>query len=368
MKNFFVLLYALTLMACASKKVEEKPPELAKVSVMTFNVENLFDDAHDENKNDEPYLSPEEKEKPAFVNRCRTQNSVARYAAECLEKDWSSPIVARKLKRIAAVVEQVNHGYGPDILILQEVENKKILTRWRDEYLAKMNYRTLILLEGPDERGIDTAILSRLPEAEEAKLHLIDFTKEPSIKPEDIRPTRGILEARLKLPNNETLAVFAVHFPSQGAPTIYRKVAFNQLIEATNKVPPGMEILVGGDFNITAKEDWKQKYFREIASPKFAISHQIGCHDCSGSIYFPPDKTWSFFDVLMFSRDMFTGPSAWQVDPDSVRLVKDSVYQTNRFGTPARFGSGKGTVGVSDHWPMYAEIKLRPSAAEGVRQ
>lgn len=368
MKHLLLVLSALAFTACASKKIEEKPPELAKVSVMTFNVENLFDAEHDENKNDDPYLAPEEKETPAFANRCRAQNSVARYAAECLEKDWSSPIVKRKMKRIAAVVEQINHGYGPDILILQEVENVKILSRWRDEYLKKMNYRTLVLLEGPDERGIDTAILSRLPEAEEAKLHLLDYTKEPTIKPEDIRPTRGILEARLKLPNNETLAVFAVHFPSQGAPTIYRKVAMQQLMEITSKVPAGMEVIVGGDFNITSTEDWKQKYYREIAEPKFAISHVIGCRDCPGSTYYPRDKTWSFFDVLLFSRDMYAGQSAWQVDPDSIRLVNSSVYQISRYGTPARFGSGKGSVGVSDHWPMYAEIKLRPSATEGVNQ
>jgi hypothetical protein len=365
MNKLILASLSFTLAACSTAPKKEAPPEAAKVSIMAFNVENLFDDEDAVEKNDEPYLSPEEKSKPAFVNRCRTRNSGG-YMYECLEKDWSNLILQRKLKRLAAVVAQVNHGYGPDILILEEVENAGILKRWRDEFLSKMNYQTLVLIEGPDERGIDTAVMSRLPQTEEAKLHLIDFISE-DIKPEDVRPTRGILETRLKLPNGDKLAVFAVHFPSQGAPTQYRREAMKALMEVTSKVPKDTKVIVGGDFNITAKEDWKYKYFREIAGKDFAISHELGCHDCAGSIYYNRDKTWSFFDVIMFSKNMVNGEDAWQVDPDSIQLMNKSVYQTNRYGTPARFGSGKASVGVSDHWPMYAEIKLRPSI-EGVNQ
>ena len=71
--------------------------------------------------------------------------------------------------------------------------------------------------------------------------------------------------------------------------------------------------------------------------------------------------------MILFQNRLVNGEDAWQVDPDSIRLMNHSVYQTNRFGTPARFGSGKASVGVSDHWPVYAEIKLRPSI-EGVNQ
>lgn len=358
------LILPLLAVACVSKtKVADvapaPTPQTAKISVMTYNVENLFDQQDDTEKNDETFLPPEEKGKIAFQNRCRSRNR-GRYMYECLEKDWSSPIVKRKLSRIADVVAQVNKGHGPDILILEEVENERILKRWNDEYLKNMGYTTVAILEGEDERGIDTAILSRLPLAEEPKLHLIDFSKDPEIKKEEIKPTRGILEARLKLPNGDKLAVFAVHFPSQGAPTIFRKAAMNELMEVTSKVPAGTQVLVGGDFNITSREDWQQKYFRDIAGKRFAISHMIGCTDCAGTTYFPPDKTWSFFDVLMVSKDMYQGNANWQIDPASVQIMNHSIYQVNRYGTPARFGSGKGSVGVSDHWPMYAELKLKP--------
>lgn len=366
MNKLTLLVTALALTACASGHKKERPPEAAKVSIMTFNVENLFDDSDDENKNDETFLSPEEKSRPVVINKCRTQNS-GRYMYECLEHDWSNKIIQRKLARIAAVVKQVNHGTGPDILILEEVENINILKRWRDNFLQSSNYQTVVLIEGPDERGIDTAVLSRLPQNGPAQLHLLDFTKAPDIKPEQIKQTRGILETRLELPNGDKLAVFAVHFPSQGAPTAFRREAMRELVRITSEVPKDTKVIVGGDFNITASEDWKHKYFREIAGEKFTPSHVIGCHSCPGSIYYPPDKTWSFFDVILFPKQLVNGEDAWQVDPDSIRLMNESVYQTNRFGTPARFGSGKASVGVSDHWPMYAEIKLRPSL-EGVNQ
>ncbi len=369
MRILICALFLTLTTACATgrgvKAVAQAPTD--KITVMTFNVENLFDNLHDEDKADETFLSPELKATARLQNKCRTL-TVPNFIRECLEKDWSTPIVKRKLRRTADVVKQVENGRGPDILILAEVENERILTKWRDEYLHDMGYQTLVLIEGPDERGIDTAILSRLPLVDKPELHLIDFSKDPEIDPKSIRPTRGILEAHLKLPNGDKLAVFAIHFPSQGAPTIFRKVALEQLVELTKKVPLGTQVLVGGDFNITAVEDGKQRYFQKIAAPEFAISHFVGCHDCAGSIYYPRDQTWSFFDVLMFSKDFTNGTSPWQLDAESIRLVNSSVFQVSRFGTPARYGSGKGPIGVSDHWPMYAEIKLKKSETAGREQ
>lgn len=366
MKILIAIALVLTS-ACASKPKKTQEPHPEKVTVLTFNVENLFDNFHDEDKNDEPYLSPELKQNARLQNKCRAQSS-AFYIRECLDKDWSSPIVKRKLSRTADVVRQVENGRGPDILILEEVENEHILAKWRDEYLKDLGYQTLVLIEGPDERGIDTAILSRLPLIEKPELHLIDFSKDAEIDPKNIRPTRGILEARLKMPNGDKLAVFAIHFPSQGAPTPFRRVALENLVALAKKVPPDTHVLVGGDFNITTVEDNKYKYFQKIAAPEFTVSHFVGCKDCAGSIYYPKDKTWSFFDVLMFDKRFSDGKSAWKLDEDSIKLINTSVYQTNRWGTPARFGSGKGPVGVSDHWPIYAELKLKKNDTAGVEK
>ncbi|NJL25331.1 MAG: hypothetical protein HC902_09225 [Calothrix sp. SM1_5_4] len=49
------------------------------------------------------------------------------------------------------------------------------------------------------------------------------------------------------------------------------------------------------------------------------------------------------------------------MNADSIRIVNSSVYQTDFAGRPAKFRTGHGSVGVSDHWPMYAELKLNDS-------
>lgn len=360
---------------------ESNKAEASKIRVMSFNVENLFDLVDDPQKNDEAFLPASMKTTDQFQNKCRAQN--IRYkdksngddalndsyqgfrVDECLGKNYDQKILTRKMRRMTDVVAQINDGKGPDVLILQEVENEFIVKKWRDEYLSKMGYQTLFFIEGPDERGIDVAILSKLPKAAEAKYHLIDFTKVPAIPADDIRPTRGILEGTVKLPNGENLAIFAVHFPSQGASTNHRKAGLLSLIDATAKVALGTYVIVGGDFNITSIEEWKQKYFRDMLAPKFSVSHLVGCKDCPGSTYYSRDQTWSFFDVLLFSPSLSDSKSAWRLNTESIRLAKDTKWQTEYDGKPAKFRNGLGSVGVSDHWPMYAEIQMVPAQTVG---
>ncbi|MGE3681865.1 MAG: endonuclease/exonuclease/phosphatase family protein [Bdellovibrionales bacterium] len=333
-----------------------------KVSLLTFNVENLFDLKDDPEKNDETFLPLALKNaSPALQNKCRVQNDSSYRQSECLEYDWSRAAYNRKLSRITDVVAQVNEGWGPDILILQEVENREVLEDWRKIHLSRMGYHTISHAEGPDERGIDVAVISRLPLVKGPVLHPVDFSNVHGIDPKTIRPTRGILETHLQLPGGDRLAVFAVHFPSQGAPTELRKVAVETLLNVTRQMPPGTHVVTGGDFNITAREEWTQKYFRDLISRHFEVSHLVGCAKCAGTTYYKDNNSWSFFDVLLFSKDLAPGSGGWEVDRNSIRVVNSSVYQMSRFGTPARFDGGRGPVGVSDHWPMYAEIRLHPS-------
>lgn len=387
------ILTALLFTGCVSKPPRADRPNLQgsyakdKISLMTFNVENLFDLEDDPEKNDEAFLPLEMKQSEAMQNKCRVQNQSYQdkkkksekdrllelesedngmdefftqfRVNECLTKNWSKGVLERKMSRLADVMKQVNDGYGPDIVMLQEVENEGILRQWRDEYLSHMGYQTLVLIEGPDERGIDTALLSRLPLTEPAKLHEVDFSKDPEIEPSDIRPTRGLLEARLKLPNGDRLAVFTVHFPSQGASTAHRRVAAQALIEAAAQVPKDMQIVVGGDFNITSREEWKHRYFRDLLGKDFATSFLVGLEGQPGSTYFPYDQTWSYFDVLLFSKPLVSDASAWALDKSSLRVVNTSFYQLDQEGKPAKFRSGYGSVGVSDHWPVYAELNLK---------
>lgn len=345
-----LLLASLLLVGCTSAP---KKAQVPTVKILTYNVENLFDTEDDPDKLDDAFIPAADKENAIFQNKCRVRNAGGRNVAECLNKNWSKRMLKRKLDRLADVVAQVPGG--PDILIVEEVESRGVLENWRDQQLAKFGYKNIAYVKGPDERGINPAILTRLPLLGEPQLHEIDFTE---IEPHP-RPSRGILEAAVELPNGETLNVFAVHFPSQGAPTPFRRVALKKLMEVTGRLPAGALTLVGGDFNISAKEDYRERLFREV-DERFMVSHEIGCRDCVGTIYYPRDQTWSFFDVLLFSKNLNESRSAaWRLDRDSIRVVNSSLYQVQFDGTPARFGRGGGALGVSDHWPLYAELRLQ---------
>jgi endonuclease/exonuclease/phosphatase family metal-dependent hydrolase len=352
----FSLFALLLLTACTSLPKKVATTSADHVSVMTYNVENLFDTEDDPLKEDETFLPGDVKESAYYKNKCRVQANTYGQARECLSNDWSDRILDRKLHRLSDVVSQVEDGYGPDILIVEEVESQAVLDLWRQKHMPQMGYQSLAYVKGPDVRGINPAIMSRLPMIDAPKLHEISFDTIET----NARPSRGILEAHFRLPDGETLTVFAVHLPSQGAPTPFRRVALQTLMDEALRQPPDARILIGGDFNISAKEEYKEHLLAKDAAPHFLISHDVGCDKCAGTIYYPKDQTWSFFDILMFSKNFSDGKSPWQLSRESIHIVNTSLYQTNSFGTPARFGNGRASVGVSDHWPMYAELRFTP--------
>ena len=148
-----------------------------KIGIMTFNVENLFDTKHDAEKHDYTFLPLREKKISKQVKAyCETLKN-PKWKNECHYLDWSPTNLSMKMKNLAAAILQVNDGKGPDILILQEVENKNVLQELVGKYLKKAGYTSVILIEGKDIRGIDTAIVTRLPVIGEPVLHEIPFQR-----------------------------------------------------------------------------------------------------------------------------------------------------------------------------------------------
>lgn len=334
------------------------------ISVMAYNVENLFDTEHDKDREDFDYLPHSKKQSDEHRKNCKESNS--RNMDTCLNMDWSEPVLQRKLERLAQVILQVNGGLGPDILILEEVENIRVLQMLRDQYLRKSNYQTLVLIEGPDKRGIDIGLLSRLPEntLEPAKLHLIPFKGNNLEDQAWMARSRGILQVNLILPDAETLTVFGVHFPSPQNPIYWREQAIDYLIQLKNKLPTDRMAVAGGDFNISSEEEKKVGQFRLRLAPQWQISHLIGCQGCQGTNYFNPAKSWSFLDALLFHREMSQiGSAKWYVDPKSIYIPNQNKYQVSRWLTPARF-SETSPSGVSDHWPIMAWLRKKKSNTE----
>src|SRR5690606_1342504 len=144
-------------------------------SIMNYNVENLFDTLHDKGKLDYTYLPKKVKDSSPEVQKYCKSQTVHAWKEECFKLDWSEEVVEAKMTNIARVIKASNNGKGPDILVLEEVENKSILKQLVDKKLSSLGYKYISLIEGPDSRGIDVGMISRFPIVSE-KLNMVDLS------------------------------------------------------------------------------------------------------------------------------------------------------------------------------------------------
>lgn len=353
-----VIAYALTAALVACNRIDAEAPATASakvpaVSIMTFNVENLFDNVDDPGKDDLTYLPLSEKQGDEHKAVCG-EIEVDHWRDQCLNWDWSDAIIEHKLAVVARAILQVDDGSGPDIVALQEVENLGILERLRNEHLTAAGYGPAILIEGQDLRGIDVAFLTRLPLAEPPTLHTIDFGTAEKKRVVD---TRGILEATFTLPDGSMLTGYAVHFPAPFHPTEMREAAYRHLNGLRSALPRDRPAFAAGDFNTTSIEDRDKAMLERFTRPLWTVAHEIGCDGCKGTSYYARRNDWSFLDMILWSPAIDSGENAtWALRADSVRIANRATGQVRPDGTPWRFEM-PGGAGVSDHWPVVAVIE-----------
>ncbi|MFN8845622.1 MAG: endonuclease/exonuclease/phosphatase family protein [Bdellovibrionales bacterium] len=331
MKNiFFSLILTLSPYALSSE-----------ISVMTFNVENLFDTKKDPGKEDHTFLPIEVKSTNEIKSFC--QKLKGHYKKECYNLDWDQQVLAQKMKNLSRVILSYNNGRGPDVLMLTEVENNSVLTQLNNNFLKAAGYQTQVIVEGPDPRGIDVALLSRLKMDNKPELHLL--TKN----------SRGLLEVHLRTPEGSILKVFVGHFPSQRNPRSSRQQHVEKSVEILSQLENQMYIL-GGDLNISAHEEKETGFFRKHFSKVGLVGHLVACQNCSGTHKYRGQ--WSFLDTLIFSKNLGEDENSPYILDKSSLQVHSKDTNHIRKGQPQRFNPDSGT-GVSDHLPMVGILKLR---------
>ena len=308
-------------------------------SVMTLNVNNLFDELDDPKKDDKAYLPIELKQTNKHINSCN-RVPVNSWKNECLYLDWDSETKDAKLKNLARDILLYDET-GPDILALQEVENINILKQLF-KLLEPYGYIDLELLESKDYRGIDTAIISKF-EIIDSTLHYIKFSGEFEDK-----DTRPILDSTILI-NDKKIKVYNVHFPAGYHDVSMRIDSLNKLkkLLQMHKMPT----VALGDFNVNTEED-SELFIYKDQEDLWDVAHSIGCADCKGTYYYSYGKSWSFLDTIFVSKQRNIS-----YDADSIKLhiTEHNAYKDS--GKPIRFNA-KSKTGVSDHLPMVARIKI----------
>lgn len=351
------LLCVLLASASVSFAAVEK---INSVSIMTYNLENLFDTKHDEGKKDWTYLPLAFKQSSPEVQAYCNSLSNEYYKKSCLEKDWNKAKLATKMKNLAQVIKQYGHGHGADIVVFQEVENIAVLTEFTNKYLRKYGYRYITLAEGLDSRGIDVAMIARVP------VLAVDY-HHVNLVPYSTRETRYILEVTFSV-NGKTVTVFGNHWPSQGNVDETRLVASEVLRDAALRSISDL-VVAAGDFNtvdndlINGIEINILPHFEdiEVKGRRYSQVSAKGTHWYKGH--------WSSLDkIFVLKRSL--QKSQVRVNYSSFEIIQKSFMthsvtwtdeDTNTTQTshdvPLRF-DGESGKGYSDHLPVAVEFDL----------
>jgi len=159
-----------------------------------------------------------------------------------------------KLREDLDLLAKSIHHIDADVLVLQEVENRGYLNDFNRALLSDLGYRHVVLTEGNDRRGIDVAVLSRLPVGPVTSYRHLTF---PDANGDAMHFRRDFLQVRIEPEKGKPFDIFAVHLKSKyggeagdvtrlGEARMIRKL-LDRLLQ---KDPQGRFILCG-DFNDT---------------------------------------------------------------------------------------------------------------------
>jgi endonuclease/exonuclease/phosphatase family metal-dependent hydrolase len=324
------------------------------ITLMSYNVQNLFDDV---------------------------RNGTEYREFDPARRLWTREFFRVRTDAIAHVVRSVVPG-GPDILLLQEIENENALHALVDTGLRGMGYSWQILVP---KKGLAAtiAIVSRLPALRVRTLGVGPWKGGP--------PLRDILEAEIQA-EGHTLHVFDNHWKSKTggvkASEVSRRESAAVLGRRVREIlveEPGADIVAAGDFNECLDEYTRvgRKYPTALvpdseaslpAACRLSIflsssTRQLGVAGERLVLYDP------WFEVDAAGRGSFTYQGEW-LTVDHF-LLSPGLFDTRGFtykagsfhparlpfllgedGTPKKWGGLKGEKGYSDHLPLLLTLEV----------
>jgi predicted extracellular nuclease len=310
------------------------------MSVVFYNVENLFDLENEPGKNDGEF-TPEG------------------------EKNWDMIKYQKKLADISRVISGINEGDLPEIVGLCEVENEQVLAELvMTGLLANGKYK-VVHHESPDFRGIDCALIYR-PEEFKVTDH---FAVPVRFEDDQGSVTRDILYVKGRTRNREEFHIFVNHWPSRiggVAQTESKRIAVARIlkgkIDSVLAASSKAHIIVMGDMN----DDPDNKSLLEVlnAQPPSTTGATLV------NLMFPDFKdgrgtynyrgNWNMLDNLIVSPGLLDDRGFRCVEEKGHIFREEWMEYKNRDGeiSPNRtYGGPNYYGGVSDHFPVYFRLK-----------
>lgn len=307
-------------------------------TVMTYNVENLFDCRHDSLKDDFDFL-------PDAPRR------------------WTHKRYWRKLDAIAEVIAAVSDksSHVPDLIGLCEVENDSVLyDLTRRSVLRSLDYRYFIS-HSPDERGIDVALLYQRGAFRPTR------SAEIQIPVSNAPPTRNILYVEGVILTGDTLHVWVCHLPSRaGDARMKRRLRRRCLtrlaasLDSVRRTRPNAMMIVMGDFNAETNNNPQHNPLSNYLSEP-ALSHTNRKDSIQGTYRY--QGRWECIDHIFLSPPLTdnNAPLHTADDKYSIPAFPFLCEPDRTHGGPKPFRTYQGPVykgGYSDHFPLLLELEL----------
>ena len=293
--------------------------------IVWWNVENLFDCRHDSLKEDLEFL-PEGS------------------------YHWTKGRYWKKLdnlsRTIAAIADDAAADSWPMAIGMCEVENDSVLHDLTRRSPLRIARYAFVHEEGPDERGIDVALLY---DSLQFRLLGHKAIRVPSAA-HGFSATRDILHVwGLCHTLPDTLHLLLVHLPSRANSGMrgeaHRRLVVENLCSYLDELE-GRNVLLMGDFNAEPRD----KIFRGINRRLTSLIPQSRkeLRQAKGTYFFR--KLWGFLDHI------FVSPSLLPFMQKQATVGNFPFLLTEK-GTPWRTFQGpvyKG--GISDHLPIWVDL------------
>jgi predicted extracellular nuclease len=338
MKKIMALFSVVFLVACQTTKHSstDSSNSSAKVQfdLMSYNVENLFDTIDDPNKADEDF-TPSGK------------------------LQWNTAKYYEHLNHTVDAITNKGTNF-PAVVGLVEVENGTVLNDLVNTTFLKGKGYQVVWYEGPDERGIDVALIY-----DSNRVGIIGSRAIPVVLESVTDPnTRDILEVSVKV-GEENFQLFVNHWPSrrggQDESEMHRIKAASVLrkeVDQILSVNPKANIICMGDFN----DFPSNKSVHDVLQAGVSNEHSVLFNMMSdfealkkGTHFYKGE--WSPLDQFIVSYGMFDSKC---IDANSFEVVSyDFLYYTSKDGvrSPSRAYVGDSYKGgYSDHLPILMHV------------
>lgn len=310
------------------------------LTVVFYNVENLYDVIDDPKVNDNEFL-PESK------------------------KEWTKERYIKKLEDISRVIYETGENSLPALIGLCEVENHKVVEDLAITGKLKKGNYGVVHADSPDPRGIDVALLYRKGEFTPRFFRSVPVFLEGKAG----LSTRDILYVKGNLRWGDEIHILVNHWPARtggvqqtesGRLTAARVV--KNITDSLFSISPDVNIIIMGDLNDTPDN----KSLRQVLE---AVHPDRAKHPSLANLMYPAHQdgegsynyrgSWDMLDHIIVSSALLKDNGLKVENRRGYVFRRDWLTYTNPQGqqAPNRTYVGNRYVGgVSDHFPVFMRL------------